>query len=148
MLRCFLYYHCRQTQPSEDNLAVNCLAEDVQVRNIRKLEVNARVAAFLWMLEYLAVFCVGSVWVLVYRSSSALGHTQSIMWFYVIIPYSNLMNTSYNKERIVDDGWKSVFVNSVSSILPSIFKRNNSIQPIRNENEGQDGKVTSAIESN
>ena len=28
------------------------------------------------------------------------------------------MNTSYNKDRIVDDGWKYVFLNSIRSICP------------------------------
>ena len=50
-------------------------------------------------------------------SSSPSGLTNSMLWYCVILPYARLMNTTYNKDRIVDDGWKSVIINLFQSIV-------------------------------
>ena len=99
-----------------DNHAANSLAEEIQFRNIRKVAVNARIAAVLCLLEFLANFSVVFIWIIIVGSSSAGGLTNAITWYYVILPFTHLMNTSYNKDRVVDDGWKSVILNAVKSI--------------------------------
>ena len=109
--------------PSEDNLAANCLNEDTQNRNIRKVAVNARIAAVIWGLEFIANFCVALIWIFLVGTTSMEGLTNSIIWYYVILPYTHLMNTSYNKDRVVDDGWKSVILNSVKSISRCCWNR-------------------------
>ena len=109
--------------PSEDNLAANCLNEDTQNRNIRKVAVNARIAAVIWGLEIIANFCFALIWVFLVGTSSKEGLTNSIIWYYVILPYTHLTNTSYNKDRVVDDGWKSVILNSVQSIFRCCWNR-------------------------
>ena len=51
-----------------------------------------------------------------------------MLWYYIILPYTCLINTSYNKSRIVDDGWKTVFVNSVPASFNCIlFKRHHRV---------------------
>ena len=99
-----------------NNHAANSLAEEIQIRNIRKVAVNARIAAVLCLLEFLANFSIVLIWIIIVGSSSAGGLTNSITWYYVILPFTHLMNTSYNKDRVVDDGWKSVILNAVKSI--------------------------------
>ena len=99
-----------------DNHAANSLAEVIQIRNIRKVAVNARITAVLCLLEFLANFSVVFIWIIIVGSSSAGGLTNAITWYYVILPFTHLMNTSYNKDRVVDDGWKSVILNVVKSI--------------------------------
>ena len=103
--------------PSRDNNAGNALAEEVQTRNIRKVAINARIAAVLWILEIAANFCIVFLWLFIIGSSSSIGLTNTMLWYYIIIPYTRLMNTTYNKDRIIDDGWKSVIINSVKSII-------------------------------
>ena len=41
-----------------------------------------------------------------------------IAWYYVIIPLTFLMNTSYNKDRVVENGWKVVLLNPFVKIRP------------------------------
>ena len=103
-----------------DNHAANSLAEEIQIRNIRKVAVNARIAAVLCLMEFLANFSVVFIWIIIVGSSSAGGLTNAITWYYIILPFTHLMNTSYNKDRVVDDGWKSVILNALNSICRCI----------------------------
>ena len=118
----FYFYQSRQVTPVENNRAANSLAEDIQIRNVRKVAVNARIAAVLCLLEFAANFSVVLVWIIIVGSSSAGGLTNSMLWFYIILPFTHLMNTSYNKDRVVDDGWKTVILNSVKSFFRYIVK--------------------------
>ena len=106
----------RQANPTDDNHAAKSLARDVQIRNIRIVAVNARVTLVLWILEFMAIFSVVIFWVFIVGSTSFGTLTNSMIWIHVIIPYTFLMNTSYNKSRIIDDGWKVVIKNSLSNI--------------------------------
>ena len=47
------------------------------------------------------------------------------------------MNTSYNKDRVVDDGWKSVILNAVISIYRSISKSRTSDEGPKDSNDGE-----------
>ena len=114
----------RQANPTDDNHAAKSLARDVQIRNIRIVAVNARVTLVLWILEFMAIFSVVIFWVFIVGSTSFGTLTNSMIWIHVIIPYTFLMNTSYNKSRIIDDGWKVVIKNSLSNIK-NCFSTNN-----------------------
>ena len=113
----------RQANPTDDNHAAKSLARDVQIRNVRIVAVNARVTLVLWILEFMAIFSVVIFWVFIFGSTSFGTLTNSMVWFHVMIPYTFLMNTSYNKSRIIDDGWKAVIKNSLSNIK-NCFSRN------------------------
>ena len=54
--------------------------------------------------------------------------TTNLVWYYLILPHTFLMNTSHNKDLIVENGWKATIKNALS--LPISFKRNNQIQNI------------------
>ena len=99
-------------EPSPDNLAVQCLASDIQVRNVRKVKINANVTFFIWILEWLANI-TSVIAVLFSLEMTILGVFLlfALIWYYVILPYTYLMNTSHNKKRIIDDGLVSVLRN-------------------------------------
>ena len=121
----------------QDNHAVNSLAQEIQIRNSRKVAVNARIAAVLWSLEFVANFSVALLWIVVVGFSSATGLTNAMVWFYVILPFTHLMNTSYNKDRIVDDGWKSVILNVVPPICRCISKTQTSDEGPKDSKDGE-----------
>ena len=112
-------YLIRQVEPSPDNLAVQCLASDIQVRNVRKVHINANVTFIIWILEWLAnINCSIIAWLFAQdiQFFRFFGHTSvfllfALIWYYVILPYTYLMNTSHNKKRIIDDGLVSVLRN-------------------------------------
>ena len=85
----------------------------MQARNIQLVKVNARVTLVVWILESIANVCIVILWVFIYGSTSFGTLTNSMVWYYLLISYTFLMNTSYNKNRIVDDGWKTVLLNSI-----------------------------------
>ena len=121
----------------EDNPAANSLAKEIQIRNVRKVAVNARIAAVLCSLEFVANFAIAFVWIVLVGSSSAGGLTNAMVWYYVILPFTHLMNTSYNKDRVVDDGWKSVILNAVKSICRSFSKSRTSDEEPKDSKDGK-----------
>ena len=106
-------------EPSPDNLAVQCLASDIQVRNARKVQINANVTFIIWILEWLANINCSMIALFFAKDIQFFrffGHTSvfllfALMWYYVILPYTYLMNTSHNKKRIIDDGLVTVLRN-------------------------------------
>ena len=95
---------------------------------MKLVAVNARVTFVVWILETIANISVLSLWVSGHGTSSwgkNYAVTNALMWYYLIISYTFLMNTSYNKNRIIEDGWKIVIMNSLKSILYRINKINN-----------------------
>ena len=115
--------HHRQTRPVPENQAVLSLSYDIQERNIRKVAVNARVTSVLWLLEIVAMIWSTLQWVFINGTTNAGTLTNSMVWFYIMIPYTHLINIKYNKDRIVDNGWKRVILNAVESLFPECCKR-------------------------
>ena len=66
------HFFFSQVRPSPDNLATNCLSQDVRNRNIRRVETNARVAFVVWILEICANICIIIVWAVVYGKTTFL----------------------------------------------------------------------------
>ena len=50
-----------------------------------------------------------------------------MLFFHIIIPYTFLMNTSYNKDRIINDGWETVLLNPLTC---SCFSNPSSVEVI------------------
>ena len=101
--------------PTPDNRAAQSLHRDTQIHNMKLVDVNARVTLVIWILETIVNIAILISYVILGQTS--LGNTTLAMTcYYVIISYTFLMNTSYNKDRVVDDGWKSVILNAVKSI--------------------------------
>ena len=67
------------------------------------------------------------VYLFVVGSTGFVTLTNSMIWMYVLLPYTFLMNTSHNKGRIVDEGWKSVIENSLFDVK-NYFSRKTRIQ--------------------
>ena len=114
-------------------MAANSLSKDVRNRNIRKVETNARVAFVIWIMEFGANTCIIIVWAFVYGKTSFGTLTVNMIWYYLILPHTFLMNTSHNKDLIVDNGWKTTIRNAL--LCPIRFKSDNAIEDIQqNEN--------------
>ena len=94
---------------------------------MRIVAVNAKVTFVLWLLEFLAVFFIALAWVFIAGSTTLGTLTNSMIWLHVLIPYTFLMNTSYNKGRIIDEGWKTVVQNSFF-FIKNCFSRRRELQ--------------------
>ena len=124
---CILYYIKQLLQtvyfysvvkPSPDNFAARSLPEDIQIRNARKVELNANVTFITWLAEWLGTVTMLVTLRLVGDSPSARKCMVLFaeLWFYVILPNLYLMNTAHNKDRIIDDGLLSTIKNGL--VLP------------------------------
>ena len=79
---------------------------------MRRMKVNAQVTATTTTLEFLG----GLTYIIHLGISNGTNlanfiHFQSI--YFIVIPYAFLMNTSNNKFRVIQNGWKGVFRNIV-----------------------------------
>jgi hypothetical protein len=121
----------RQVAPSQNNLAVKCLSEEIQQRNIRKVEVNARVAFVVCVLELLANVCIVVSYSFIYGRTTFGTLTMSMIWYYLLLPYTHLMNTSHNKHLIVDHGW----INATRNVI-GVQKRHSHMQNMKTCSSG------------
>ena len=75
---------------------------------MRKVKVNANIAFVIWILEWIANASIVICWVL----APGLTILMAIIWYYIFLPHIFLMNTSHNKDLIVDDGLKTTIMNA------------------------------------
>ena len=107
----FYFFYCRQVEPSDDNLAANSLAFDVQNRNVKKVQIRAKVNFAIWVWETISL----AVLFLVSRilQNYELTMTLFILFFYVAIPFIFLTNSSANHDRLVDVGFLKTVQNTL-----------------------------------
>ena len=129
------YFYYSQVTPSQNNYAVKCLNREVQLRNIRKVKVNANIAFVIWILEWIANATIYLCWVL----APELTILMAIMWYYIFLPHIFLMNTSHNKDLIIDDGLKTTISNACK--LPFQFSSNDTspVSPFREDTGIENG---------
>ena len=109
----------RQVKPSATNHAVNMLSDEVKLRNMKKVKVNAQITFIIYILESVANFSILVAWTLVVHKSNDLPRMLSILWYHLFLPYTFLMNTSHNKNLVVDDGWVTTIQNTLILPIPA-----------------------------
>ena len=80
--------------------------------NTKKVWVNAQVTGTIAFLEMILTILY-VIMIALYRSTHFANLLIVMVLYDVILPYSFLMNTSHNKKRIVEFGWKNVFKNII-----------------------------------
>ena len=100
---------------------------------MKKLQVNAQVTYFTSLLELIGNATI--VVHVVYTKSATFSTLIHNMVFYCILsPHAFLMNTSHNKYRIVEYGWKNVICNLFRTVSKIDKKNGVSAGNRRNEN--------------
>ena len=93
------------------------LSNESQIRNAKNLRVNAQVTAVVTIFEVVGMCIIVMTHVLVFQHGFTWLHCVYQYLFmllhYVLLPYAFLMNTTSNKNRIVEDGWMNVLRNMV-----------------------------------
>ena len=99
----------RQTNPKRNRVASE-LSDDANLINKKKILVNSQITAMLSILESSSnVAFIILLWY--FKGTTYFSLILPLSIYAVILPYSFLMNTSDNKNRIVEVGWKNVFRN-------------------------------------
>ena len=78
---------------------------------MRRLKVNAQVTAVTSMIEAFGNILQWSIWIFITKFAGYGTLIQSILLYFVILPYVFLMNTSQNKDRVIEVGWVNVLKN-------------------------------------
>ena len=111
-----------------DHSAYLGLSDETHKKNVRTIHVNAQVTAVTTILEFLGN-CVNGVIFMVLDGFPEFMSSALFMQLHLIsLSYVFLMNTRYNKNRIIEYGWKNVLKNIIScgkdrsttSVAPSI----------------------------
>ena len=93
------------------------LSNESQIRNAKNVRVNAQVTAVVTIFEVVGMCIIVMTHLLaINRGFSGLEFVfQSLFMLlhFVILPYAFLMNTTSNKNRIIEDGWMNVLKNIV-----------------------------------
>ena len=84
-------------------MAANSLQYCMQQRNLRKVEVNAKITFIIWLLEIVSIIVVAVVGLI--AGMKEIASVLYMLFYYVILPLVFLINTSDNKDRLVDLGF-------------------------------------------
>ena len=116
---------------------MKCLNRDVQLRNVRKVKVNANIAFVIWIFEWIANASIYLCWALAPEVTILM----AIIWYYIFLPHIFLMNTSHNKDLIIDDGLKTTILNACK--LPFQFSSNDAspVSPFREDAGIENGAI-------
>ena len=130
------HYHSLNSQVGPRNSAYLGLSEEHQKQSSRNIRVNAQVTAVITILEFLGgcVFMVGRVCRMPIAFGSFLGVTLTMMLYFVVLPYAFLMNTRYNKNRILEEGWMNVLRNVAFPYQCNV------VVPAKNTSEGSNDR--------
>ena len=115
----YVMFFNSHVEPSPNNRAANSLAKDIQIRNVRKVKVNANITCIMWIMEWLGNLSLLLTWSLrhghVYSNvfDGTMITTIFYFWYYVLIPNLYLMNTGHNKDLIIDEGFVSTIRNGL-----------------------------------
>ena len=96
------------------------------------MKVNANVTFVIWILEWAANICVYFCWIM---GPNFMRHFPEVVliWYYIILPHTFLMNTSHNKDLIVDDGLKTTLINAFG--IPFSFQWGKSTVHVVSQNK-------------
>ena len=118
------------------------------MRNMRKLKINANVTFVIWLLEWGANASIAVCWIL---GNWKYFLDVILFWYYVTLPYIHLMNTSYNKDLVIDNGLTNVlrnaFVIPFKSLMRKILSDRNSEAQEKNSNHEMTNMERKAVSS-
>ena len=113
-------------------------ADKAQIRNnLKKWKVNAQITAATTMVEFLGHLTF-VIHLKLANGSNLASATHFEAIYAILIPYSLLKNTSDNKNRIIEAGWKNIFKNILG------MKNNSVVEPSSDSNLSQ-SKTTSEV---
>ena len=120
------------------------MSEDSKRHNSKNVRVNAQVTAIITVLEFIGgcLFVIGWVFRLQVTLGSFVGVIITMILYFNILSYAFLMNTRYNKGRIIEEGWMNVFKNMVVSYKSNVIAQDDN--PIVCSNRGEKLNIAEA----
>ena len=117
MSKLIITFLFRRISPATNPIASENLSHNQNEINMKKVKTNAQVTSMVCIIETAVVLFN---WI----TFGLIGFWISLFILYLILlPYVFLMNTSHNKERVIEYGWKNVIWNFIGrklSVLMSL----------------------------
>lgn len=110
-----MFFDFSKIDPASNAIASEGLSKSKNADNMRKMRVNAQITAVTSILEIAGNIVQWAIWILITKFVGLGSLIQSILLYFVVLPYVFLMNTSHNKNRIVEDGWINVLKNAIGT---------------------------------
>ena len=99
-----------KNHPRSENALLQQLQKDeLQLKRIR---VNAQVTFMISVLEMIGVI-IGIMVVVIFNSTTLPVIINSMILYLILLPRAFLMNTSHNKNRVIEHGWKNILRNTL-----------------------------------
>ena len=80
--------------------------------DVKKVQFNAQVTAFISLLEVFGNM-TAVVSIAITKANTLVTFIHVGIFYLILLPHTFLMNTSHNKNRILEYGWKNVLLNPV-----------------------------------
>lgn len=121
----FLFF--RKILPKNNNISKRALSQSSNDINRKKIKVNSQITAMISFLEFsITLFYVVILGVVIKKTTFGTLITAMLLYL-IVLPYSFLMNTSNNKNRIVEVGWKTIFKNIIRGSLRTTDSNESSV---------------------
>ena len=87
------------------------ISEESHTKNMRTIHVNAQVTAVTTIFEFIGSSLIFIIYMLIGSIPKFNSFALYMLLHFIFLSYAFLMNTRYNKNRIVERGWKNVLKN-------------------------------------
>ena len=135
------FYNFRQISPSTNKAVCDRLSAEANNLNLKKVQVNSQITALISFLEVCGAI-VGLILVYTladYNITGIVVILNNLLFYFIVLPSTFLLNTSDNKTRIIEDGWNNVLrslfgvVSSHSVELNQVIPNNRISEECSNE---------------
>ena len=123
----------RQIQPSHSKYLG--LSDDVHRKNERLMHVNAQVTAVTTMMEFSGNGINFIIFLVLGGHGKFTSSVLNMLLNFVVLSYAFLMNTKYNKNRIIEYGWLNVFKNILACNTQNDVSADNVVTEIPKANQ-------------
>jgi hypothetical protein len=123
-----LYF--RRFDPTKNK---NALTSNLTELNIRTLTVNSQVTAMIAFIEFIGSFTfiiIAHLELEFGKVTTLFSLSYAIIVYFNVLPYIFLMNTSNNKNRVVEIGWMNVLRNIVGKTNSSLENVEHNSDPV------------------
>ena len=138
--------------PPKNTLKAKALSERSKLNNLRRMKVGAQVTAVITSLEAIGNFICAIIWISIRHRRRIAIDTDSLilrlLLYFVLLSYAFLMNTTHNRNRVVEEGWYNVFKNmfGVCNKTP-VRPTSNAVASIAKNNKSKDGVRKAPLQS-
>ena len=107
--RTHLFLNFRKLDPSPRNMAPAVSSRSTTDKNIKTMVISAQITAATSMLEIVGNLAISVTETFIAKFIGYGTLIQSILLYFIFLPYVFFMNTDKNRKMVIEDGWMNLF---------------------------------------